>query len=43
MKYKIVLQPDETNCGVACLSMICAYYGIKKYVTFNYKKFCTNR
>lgn len=29
MKYKIVLQPDETNCGVACLSMICAYYGIK--------------
>ena len=29
MKYKMVLQPDETNCGVACLSMICAYYGIK--------------
>ena len=29
MKYKIVLQPDEMNCGVACLSMICAYYGVK--------------
>lgn len=29
MKYKVVLQPDETNCGVACLSMICAFYGIK--------------
>ncbi len=28
MKYKIVKQPDEMNCGVACLSMICAYYGI---------------
>ena len=29
MKYKIVLQPDEMNCGVACLSMICAYHGVK--------------
>lgn len=29
MKYKVVMQPDETNCGVACLSMICAFYGIK--------------
>lgn len=28
MKYKIVKQPDEMNCGVACLSMICAYYGM---------------
>ena len=28
MKYKIVRQPDEMNCGVACLAMICAYYGI---------------
>lgn len=28
MKYKIVKQPDEKNCGVACLAMICAYYGI---------------
>ena len=28
MKYKIVKQPDEMNCGVACLSMICAYYGV---------------
>ena len=29
MKYKIVKQPDEMNCGVACLSMICAYYGME--------------
>lgn len=29
MKYKVVLQPDEMNCGVACLSMICAYHGVK--------------
>lgn len=29
MKYKIVKQPDEMNCGVACLSMICAYYGVE--------------
>lgn len=28
MKYKIVRQPDEMNCGVACLSMICSYYGV---------------
>ena len=30
MKYKIVKQPDEMNCGVACLAMICAYHGIDK-------------
>lgn len=30
MKYKIVKQPDEMNCGVACLSMICAYYGVNR-------------
>ena len=30
MKYKIVKQPDEMNCGVACLSMICAYYGVDR-------------
>lgn len=30
MKYKIVRQPDEMNCGVACLAMICAYYGVNK-------------
>lgn len=30
MGYKIVRQPDEMNCGVACLSMICAYYGVDK-------------
>lgn len=30
MRYKIVRQPDEMNCGVACLSMICAYYGVDK-------------
>lgn len=29
MKYRVVLQPDEMNCGVACLSMICAYHGVK--------------
>lgn len=28
MKYKIILQPDQMLCGVTCLSMICAYYGI---------------
>ena len=28
MKYKIVRQPDEMNCGVASIAMICAYYGI---------------
>ena len=28
MKYKIVRQPDEMNCGVACLAMICAYHGV---------------
>lgn len=30
MRYKIVRQPDEMNCGVACLAMICAYYGVDK-------------
>lgn len=30
MKYKIVKQPDEMNCGVACLAMICAYHGVDK-------------
>ena len=29
MKYKIYKQPDEKNCGVACLAMICAYYGVE--------------
>lgn len=29
MKYRVVLQPDEMNCGVACLSMICAFHGVK--------------
>lgn len=29
MKYRVVRQPDEMNCGVACLSTICAFYGIK--------------
>lgn len=29
MKYRIILQPDEMNCGVACLGMICEYYGIR--------------
>lgn len=30
MKYKVIKQPDEKNCGVACLAMICAYYGMPK-------------
>ena len=30
MKYKIVRQPDEMNCGIACLAMICSYYGVDK-------------
>lgn len=30
MRYKIVKQPDEMNCGVACLAMICAYYGVDR-------------
>jgi len=29
MKYRVVMQPDEMACGIACLSTICAYYGIK--------------
>lgn len=29
MKYKVVNQPNEMSCGVACLSTICAFYGIK--------------
>lgn len=28
MKYKVILQPDEMLCGVTCLGMICAYYGV---------------
>lgn len=30
MKYKVIRQPDEMLCGVTCLGMICAYYGIDK-------------
>lgn len=29
MKYRVVRQPDEMACGIACLSTICAFYGIK--------------
>ena len=29
MRYKVVRQPDEMACGIACLSTICAFYGIK--------------
>lgn len=29
MKYRVVRQPDEKACGIACLATICAYYGIK--------------
>ena len=28
MKYKVYIQPDEMLCGVTCLGMICAYYGV---------------
>lgn len=28
MKYKVIIQPDEMLCGVTCLGMICAFYGI---------------
>ena len=28
-KYKVIIQPDQMLCGVTCLSMICAYYGIE--------------
>lgn len=28
MKYKVIKQPDEMLCGVTCLAMICAHYGI---------------
>ena len=28
MKYKVLIQPDEMLCGVTCLGMIIAYYGI---------------
>ena len=27
MKYTIVLQHDETDCGVACIASIAKYYG----------------
>ena len=30
MKYKVIRQPDQMLCGVTCLGMICAYYGIDK-------------
>ena len=29
MKYKVYIQPDEMSCGVTCLAIICAYYGVK--------------
>ncbi len=29
MRYKVIRQTDEMGCGVACLAMICAYYGVK--------------
>ena len=28
MKYKYIQQPDEMSCGITCLAMICAHYGI---------------
>lgn len=29
MSFKIIKQQDITQCGVACLAMLCHYYGIK--------------
>ncbi len=29
MKYKIIMQHDENDCGAACLAMICETYGMK--------------
>ena len=29
MKYKVVRQFDERDCGAACLATICKYYGLK--------------
>jgi len=28
MKYKVIRQPDQMLCGVTCLGMICAHYGV---------------
>lgn len=33
MKYPHVKQHDEKDCGAACLSMICEYYGLKLPLT----------
>ena len=28
MKYKVILQQEEKDCGVACLAMLCHYFGV---------------
>lgn len=33
MKYPHIKQHDEKDCGAACLSMICEYYGLKLPLT----------
>lgn len=33
MKYPHIKQHDEKDCGAACLSMICEYYGLKLNLT----------
>ena len=35
VKYKVLLQTDETTCGVTSLAMICEYYGIKNIFSRN--------
>lgn len=34
MSLKIIKQQDITQCGVACLTMLCHYYGLKLPVPY---------
>lgn len=34
MKFNLVKQHDENDCGAACLATVCAYYGIKQPLAF---------
>ena len=34
MRFKIIKQKDSMQCGIACLSSICLYYGKKYSLTF---------
>ena len=38
-KIKVIMQHDSMDCGVACLAMICAYYG-KDYSLERLRKLC---